>query len=128
VLRKLFSMRRSLTGAPALPRMKIYSASSGYVYHYFFEGRRDGSSIEYVFKISADRVNWRFIAIVLPKEVIARWQRDAARQLSASESYAIAKLAMFEGFDAHAVPETIPKATRVTRASLDAIAGTLGWD
>jgi len=49
-----------LTGAPAVRRQKTYSAESGYVYQYYYEGQRpasrDGSSgIEFVFNVSADR-------------------------------------------------------------------------
>ncbi len=47
-----------LTGAPAVRRMKTYSAQSGYVYQYYFEGYRPlpvESGVEFVFQISSDR-------------------------------------------------------------------------
>ena len=127
MLRSFLSRKKPLAGAPVAPRMKTYGASSGYVYHYFFEGRRDGDEAEYVFRISTDRSNWKFIAVALPRESVEGWQREAARELNASERYAIVKLALFEVFDAHAVPEAIPKCTPVSRASLVAIAESLGW-
>jgi hypothetical protein len=42
-----------LSGAPAIRRMKTYSAQSGYVYQYFYEVQRPGT--EFVFSVSADR-------------------------------------------------------------------------
>jgi len=33
-----------LTGAPAVRRQKTYSAESGYVYQYFYEGQRPASA------------------------------------------------------------------------------------
>jgi hypothetical protein len=124
----LFSSKKPLTGAPASPRMKTYASASGYVYHYFFEGRREDKDAEYVFRISANCASWRAVAIVLPGKALAERQREAARALSASERYAIAKLALFEVFDGHDVPEAIPETTSVSRSSLDTIAATLGWD
>jgi hypothetical protein len=128
VFRGLFSSKKALTGAPASPRMKTYPAASGYVYHYFFEGRREDQDAEYVFRISTGCTSWRLVAIMLPGNMLAGWQREAARSLSASERYAIAKLALFDVFDGHDVPEAIPKTASVSRTSLDAIAATLGWD
>src|SRR5262245_516355 len=56
VFRKLFAKKKApLTGVPAVRRMKTYSAQSGYVYQYYYEGRRDLSSsdpgVEFVFTI-----------------------------------------------------------------------------
>ena len=129
MLRKLFSRKQPLTGAPETPRMKVYTASSGYVYHYFYEGRRQSrSASEYVFKLSADRARWRWAGIVMPDGAIAAWQSRNGRELSSSERYAIAKLRLFEVFDECAVPEAIPDAARVEEASIDRVAETLGWE
>jgi hypothetical protein len=41
MLRNFFSKKPlPLTGAPAVRRLKSYSAQSGYVYQYFYEGQR----------------------------------------------------------------------------------------
>ncbi|MGA2118079.1 MAG: hypothetical protein ABSH56_25420 [Bryobacteraceae bacterium] len=43
MFRRLFSNKpvaTPLSGAPREPREKIYSAQSGYVYHYFYRGFR----------------------------------------------------------------------------------------
>ena len=61
MLRNFFAKKPPpLTGAPAVRRMKSYSAQSGYVYQYFYEGQRPfrsggESGIEFVFTVSADR-------------------------------------------------------------------------
>ena len=41
MLRNFFTKKPlPLTGAPAVRRLKSYSAQSGYVYQYFYEGQR----------------------------------------------------------------------------------------
>ena len=49
-----------LTGAPPYRRQKTYTAETGYVYEYYYEGyrvaaRNDESGAEHVFAVSADR-------------------------------------------------------------------------
>ena len=61
MLRNFFTRKPvPLTGAPAVRRLKSYSAQSGYVYQYFYEGQRPfrsggESGVEFVFTLSADR-------------------------------------------------------------------------
>ena len=128
MLRGLFSKQKKLVGAQSQPRMKTYAASSGYVYHYYFEGRTESGECEYVFKISTGHSNWRLISIVVPMELLGAWRSIHPREITASDRYAVAKLALFDMLDQCAVPEAMPGVTRVTRAALDAIAGALGWE
>lgn len=135
MFRRIFAFLRSpnpLTGAPATPRLKIYSAQSGYVYHYFYEGRRAlgsgaASGTEFVFRVSADRKSWSFVAVRLAEAALVNWQAAHARSLSPTERYAIAKLALFQAFDERA-PERISDAVRVRAADLDDIVATLGFE
>jgi hypothetical protein len=133
VLESLFSKKNSLTGAPAVRRMKTYSASSGYVYQYFYEGQRrlggrGGARIEFVFAISADRATWRPVSVMLPDDAMAEWQAARDRELSSSERHAVAKLALFQAFDERPIPEAMHGEIRVGFADLDVFARTLGWD
>ena len=46
MFRNFFSKKPlPLTGAPAVRRLKSYSAQSGYVYQYFYEGQRPFSQL-----------------------------------------------------------------------------------
>ncbi len=112
-----------LTGAPAVRRSKTYSAQSGYVYQYFYEGRR-GS--EYVFQVCSDRRKYIGVSVVLAPEVLDAWQRDRSRELSSKEQYAVAKLALMQAFDERERPEQMAKPVRIRAADIDAIAETLG--
>lgn len=91
-----------LAGAPQRARLKSYSAQSGYVYQYVYRGYRAAgqAETEYVFSATSDRKNWRLIHVVLDQATIDRWSSGAGRVLLPAESYAIAKLTLFDFFDA----------------------------
>src|SRR4051812_16079278 len=91
-----------LTGAPKVRRQKTYSAESGYVYQYFYEGqrpaKRDGSAgTEFVFNMSADRKSSSPVSVFLSDQAIEGWQGEHGREVSSPEGYAGAKLALFHG-------------------------------
>jgi hypothetical protein len=131
VFRRFFSKNpEPLSGAPAVRRLKTYSAQSGYVYHYFYEGQRpysrDGESgTEFVFTISADRKNWHAASVLLAASAVADWQRDHSRELSSTEHYAVCKMALFQAFDERATPHLMKHEIRVRRADLDGIIESL---
>src|ERR1700674_5336219 len=103
VFRSLFSKKpAALTGAPAVRRLKTYSAQSGYVYQYFYEGHRSSSperATEYVFNVSPDRKTSFFVSVFVSEGAMESWQDQSGRTLSAAERYAIAKMALFQAFD-----------------------------
>jgi hypothetical protein len=110
--------------------MKTYSAQSGYVYQYFYEGHRDfrasgDRGVEYVFRISADRKNWHDASVLVSDSAIEGWQRDHARELSATERYAIAKMALFQAFDERGDPARLREEIRVRGADVAGIVETL---
>ena len=132
LFRKLFSKTEvPLTGAPPVRRLKSYSAQSGYVYQYYYEGQRPWqgsgeSGTEFVFNISADRKNWRSSRVLLGDGAVAQWETARARQLSSTERYAIAKIALFQAFDERATPALMKDDVRVRPADVEAIVETLG--
>jgi hypothetical protein len=132
VWRKLFSGKpEPLSGAPILRRVKTYSAQSGYVYQYFYQGWRGfratgAAGVEYVFSASADRKSYHPVSVRIGNAVIEEWETEHARALSATERYAVAKLALFQAFDERASPAAMHEEIRVRRADLDSIATTLG--
>jgi hypothetical protein len=119
-----------LTGSPAVRRLKTYSAQSGYVYQYRYEGQRSwqqsgDSGTEFVFSVSADRKTWRPCKVVVPLSAIAPWQAEQERQLSDTERYALAKLALFQAFDERATPSLMHADVLVRAAEVQAMVETL---
>ena len=89
-----------LTGVPVKPRVKTYSAESGYVYQYVYRGQRHpGEQSEYVFSVTSDRKSWHPVSIVLGDALIEQWQASEVRDLLGTERYAIAKLSLFQFLD-----------------------------
>jgi hypothetical protein len=131
VWRKLFSFKpEPLKGAPLVRRLKTYSAESGFVYQYYYEGCREFRSggekgVEYVFSASANRKRYEPVAVRLGKSAVEGWEREHTRELSSAERYAVAKLALFQAFDERADPADMRQEVRVRRADLDSIATTL---
>jgi len=132
VFRSLFKKKpQALSGAPAVRRQKVYSAQTGYVYQYYYEGHRDfrvpgDSGTEFVFSLSADRKKWHPISVLLSDEAVHAWETSHERELSATERYAVAKIALFQAFDERAEPALMQNAVRVRNADIDGIVETLG--
>ncbi|HEY1496735.1 MAG TPA: hypothetical protein VGF49_19405 [Candidatus Solibacter sp.] len=127
---KFFSKKPlPLSGAPAVRRQKSYSAQSGYVYQYFYEGMRPvAGGTEFVFTFSADRKTSHPASVLVSEESLVQWQQSHARALSATERYAIAKMALFQAFDERATPELMKQEVQVRAADVAAILDTLGLE
>lgn len=131
MFRSLFSKKSApLTGTPAVRRLKTYSAQSGYVYQYHYEGHRDfraagESGVEFVFSISADRKNWHSTSVLVSAAALRAWEESHARELSSTERYAVAKMALFQAFDERPAPAQMKDEVRVRNADVDAIIETL---
>jgi len=131
VFRSLFKKKaQPLTGAPTVRRAKIYSSESGYVYEYYYEGHRDFRSggergTEFVFSLSADRKNWHNTSVLVSDAAVSAWESSHARQLSSTERYAIAKIALFQAFDERPEPALMQDEVRVRNADVEAIIETL---
>ena len=116
-----------LTGAPARRREKTYAAQSGYVYHYFYTGRRAvEAGVEYVFDVSGDRRALHPLSVLVEDAALAQWESRAGRALGASERYAIAKLGLFQAFDERAHAAVLREPVRLRAADVDAILESLG--
>src|SRR5215472_14080859 len=91
---KLFRKKEApLTGAPQVRRQKTYSAQSGYVYQYYYEGhrpfRRNGEEgTEFVFEVSADRKTSAPVSVFLHDEAVHSWEQRHERPLTSTERYA----------------------------------------
>ena len=121
----------ALTGAPAVRRQKTYSAQSGYVYQYFYLGHRPlihRRGTEFVFDVSSDRKSSASVSVCLFEDAIAGWQRERGRTLSATELYAIAKMALFRAFDQRETPEAMLQPVQVQAQDVVAILTDVGID
>jgi len=88
-------------------RLKTYTGSQGYVYQYYFVGKRpvptsgahQPDANEYIFDVTSDRKLTYAVSILLPHQVIAAWAESHGRTLSDSEQYAAVKMQLFHAFD-----------------------------
>jgi len=133
VFRNLFSRQNALTGAPAVRRIKTYSAQSGFVYRYYYQGHRPfrqggAAATEFVFGVSADRRAWGPVGIRIAASAVAAWEKSHQRELSVTEVYALAKMALFQAFDEQSNPAHMRGAAAVSEADIEAIASTLGFE
>jgi hypothetical protein len=88
-------------------RLKTYTGSQGYVYQYYFVGKRpapasdahDSEANEYIFDVTSDRKVTYAVGIFLPRPVVAAWGESHGRTLSDSEQYAAVKMRLFRAFD-----------------------------
>jgi hypothetical protein len=131
VLRSFFSKKKAvLTGAPASRRVKSYSAQCGYVFEYYYQGHRDYRSggdrgREFVFSVSPDRKSWHETSVFVSEPAIEAWQRSHARELTPTERYAVAKMALFQAFDERTDPAQMRNEVRVRNADVEGIIETL---
>lgn len=87
-------------------RIKTYTGQTGYVYQYYFVGRRSAlpqapecPAQEYVFDVTADRANYFAISIFLREEALRAWAAGHGRELTEAEQYAAVKMRLFDAFD-----------------------------
>ena len=83
-------------------RLKTYTSSQGYVYQYYFVGKRPSpasAANEYIFDVTSDRKLTYAVSIFLSQQVVAAWAEFHGRPLSDSEQYAAVKMRLFRAFD-----------------------------
>jgi hypothetical protein len=88
-------------------RLKTYTGSQGYVYQYYFVGKRpaprfdadEPEANEYIFDVTSDRKLTYAVSIFLPHQVAAAWAESHGRPLADSEQYAAVKMRLFRAFD-----------------------------
>lgn len=87
-------------------RMKTYTGEQGYVYQYYFVGKRpavctlpEGRASEYVFDVTADRKTIFAVSVLLPDAALEEWSRSHRRTLTDAEQYGAVKMRLFQAFD-----------------------------
>ncbi len=87
-------------------RLKAYTGNQGYVYQYYFVGKRDAlakdpeaPATEFVFDVTSDRKLTYAVSVFLPQKSVVAWATNHGRLLTEAEQYAAAKLRLFRAFD-----------------------------
>jgi hypothetical protein len=116
-----------------VPRQKIYSARTGYVYRYFYLGHRpisrDGADgAEYVFEAAADTKTSFLVPVFLGHDAVESWEKAHLRPLTTAERYAVVKMALFQAFDERPTPSQMRAEVQVRPADIDPLLEALGID
>src|ERR1700730_18112104 len=116
-----------------LRRMKTYTGGQGYVYQYYFVGKRvaladagGAPANEYIFDVTSDRKTTFAVSIFLPDESVRGWAARHGRGLTEAEEYGAVKMRLFQAFDE--IEDMLAKGRRlvVNEESLETSLGALG--
>ena len=87
-------------------RLKTYTGAQGYVYQYYFVGKRaalaedaEAPATEFVFDVTSDRKLTYAVSVFLPDRTREEWSQRHGRTLNDAEQYAAVKLRLFRAFD-----------------------------
>jgi len=110
-------------------RLKTYTGLQGYVYQYYFVGKRPAASSdanEYIFDVTSDRKLTYAVSIFLQHGVVAAWAESHQRPLSDSEQYAAVKMRLFRAFDELENMQAHGRQLYIDLQSLEESLGSLG--
>jgi hypothetical protein len=98
--------------------LKTYTGQTGYVYQYYFVGKRpalegdpEAPATEYVFDVTSDRKATFAVSIFLQPQALEAWAATRGRALSEPEQYAAAKLRLMQAFDE--IPDMLHQGRRL---------------
>ncbi len=87
-------------------RLKTYTGAQGYVYQYYFVGRRaalsndpEAPATEFVFDVTSGRKLTYAVSVFFPEAALKQWSEAHGRPLNDAEQYAAVKLRLFRAFD-----------------------------
>lgn len=87
-------------------RLKTYAGAQGYVYQYYFVGKRpalagdaEAPATEFIFDVTSDRKLTYAVSVFLPQKTLEVWSSTHGRPLTDAEQYAAVKLRLFRAFD-----------------------------
>ena len=91
---------------PPVRRVKTYTGAQGYVYQYYFVGKRaalpdepEAPATEFIFDVTSDRKLTYSVSVFLPEGPRQTWAKVHGRPLNDAEQYAAVKLRLFRAFD-----------------------------
>ena len=87
-------------------RMKTYTGGQGYVYQYYFVGKRaaisnrsEDAATEYVFDVTSDRKTTFAVSVFLMEDATRKWAANHNRSLTEAEQYGAVKMRLLQAFD-----------------------------
>jgi hypothetical protein len=115
-------------------RLKTYTGSQGYVYQYYFVGKRpspkssahEPDATEFIFDVTSDRKLTYAVSVFLARQVVAAWAEAHGRTLTDSEQYAAVKLRLFRAFDEVEDMQADGRRLQVDSRSLEESLASLG--
>jgi hypothetical protein len=127
--------RHPMPHQPQTRRMKTYTGGQGYVYQYYFVGKRAAlaneplaPATEYIFDVSSDRKLTFAVSVFLPEEALRRWGATHGRGLIEAEQYGAVKMKLFQAFDEIEDLMQIGRRLVVDENSLEQLLRSLGID
>ena len=113
--------------------MKTYSGAQGYVYEYYFVGKREAlpddpeaPATEFVFDVTSDRKLTYAVSVFLPQGPLAAWSQAHGRPLNDAEQYAAVKMRLFRAFDELQNVKAEGRRLRIDSATLEDALASLG--
>lgn len=113
--------------------MKTYSGAQGYVYEYYFVGKRpalandpEAPATEFIFDVTSDRKLTYSISIFLPEAPLLAWSGNHGRVLNDAEQYAAVKMRLFRAFDELEDVKTNGRRLRIDDELLEHALSSLG--
>jgi hypothetical protein len=114
-------------------RMKTYTGGQGYVYQYYFVGKRaamsapsEGAATEYVFDVTSDRKTTFAVSVFLTEDATKQWAASRNRALTEAEQYGAVKMRLFQAFDEIENMMTDGRQLFVNHETLEQVLATLG--
>jgi hypothetical protein len=132
---------QSATGKPpklhnvvmTVRRLKTYTGAQGYVYQYYFVGKRaalpddpEAPATEFIFDVTSDRKLTYSVSVFLPQGPLAEWSQNHGRALNDAEQYAAVKLRLFRAFDELEDVKADGRRLRIDSAVLEEALSSLG--
>ena len=115
--------------------MKTYTGETGYVYQYYFVGKRpalegepEAPATEFIFDVTADRKTTFAVSVFLKPEALRAWEGAHSRPLTESEQYAAAKMRLFRAFDQVEQMRDQGRRLRIDASDIEDLLGALGLE
>jgi hypothetical protein len=114
-------------------RVKTYTGGQGYVYQYYFVGKREAlvddpeaPATEFIFDVTSDRKLTYAVSVFLSQRTLAAWTETHGRSLNDAERYAAVKLRLFRAFDELEDVKTHGRRLTIDSALLEEALSSLG--
>lgn len=116
-------------------RVKTYTGAQGYVYQYYFVGKREAlpedteaPATEFVFDVTSDRKVTYSVSVFLPRGPLMEWSESHGRALNDAEQYAAVKMRLFRAFDEVEDVKADGRRLRIDTQLLEEALASLGVD